>query len=277
MKVRRVHTKYWKPGTGYLDEIGNALKDIVEDRDIVAVSEKAVSVALGNIADERRVNPKFSARLLAKFWMRVVWGYILGYLCHLKISTVRRLRRYPLLEGARHKELVLERVGMLQALRFGSEGGIDASNIADSYVCLPLNNPVKKAKEIYEKILTETGKSVIVMIVDSDKTYSLRNLHLSPTKTSLPRIFCRGGFLLYLAGRVFKLKPRSTPKAVFPPDVMTVEEALHIAEVSHHVRGHGAGRTVWDMAERFNVGFTGVSWQMLLNLRHYPIVIVRRE
>jgi F420-0:gamma-glutamyl ligase-like protein len=39
--------------------------------------------------------------------------------------------------------------------------------------------------------------------------------------------------------------------------------------------GAGAGKTVWDMAERFQVNLTGVTWKMLMKIRHYPIVVLR--
>jgi F420-0:gamma-glutamyl ligase-like protein len=52
---------------------------------------------------------------------------------------------------------------------------------------------------------------------------------------------------------------------------------LTLANVSHRVRGHGAGRTVWDMAKRFGVGLTEVTWDMLRLVDHYPIAILRVE
>ena len=57
----------------------------------------------------------------------------------------------------------------------------------------------------------------------------------------------------------------------------SAEEALEIAEVANRVRGFGAGRTVWDMAERFGVGLADVSWGMLETVKHKPIVIVRSK
>jgi F420-0:gamma-glutamyl ligase-like protein len=56
---------------------------------------------------------------------------------------------------------------------------------------------------------------------------------------------------------------------------LNVEEALNIAELANRSRGFGAGRTVWDMAERFKVDLTDVSWEMLERVKHKPVVIVR--
>jgi F420-0:gamma-glutamyl ligase-like protein len=56
-----------------------------------------------------------------------------------------------------------------------------------------------------------------------------------------------------------------------------VEEALTIAEIANRARGYGAGRTVWEMAEKFKVDLTDVSWKMLEKVEHKPIVIVRKS
>lgn len=39
---------------------------------------------------------------------------------------------------------------------------------------------------------------------------------------------------------------------------------------------YGAGRTVWDMSRRFGVDFSNVTWEMLEQVDHFPIVLVRR-
>jgi F420-0:gamma-glutamyl ligase-like protein len=275
MKVRRIASRYWKPNTDYISEICRLVEGKAGDGDILAVSEKAISVASGNIADEEKIHPRYASRILVYIWMKIIWGYILGYICHLKKSTIEHLRKYPYLEGARHKQLALERAGLLQALRFGSEGGIDASNLPYSYVSLPLEDPEKVARRLHDAIRHETGKKVTVFIVDSDKAYSLGGMHLSPTKTTYPGISSKGGFLLYLLGRIFKLKPRSTPKASYPL-TLEAEKALDLAEKAHCVLGDGAGLTAWEMAEHFKVNLSGVTWQMLSSIKHHPIALFRR-
>jgi len=276
LKARRIKTRYWRPGTDYRGEVLAAVGRLVEEGDILTVSEKAISVARGNIIDESKVQPGLLARFLARCWMRGCWGYLLGFLCRLRRPTIERLRRYPLEEGARHKQVVLNVAGLSQALRFGSEGGIDSSNLPYSYSCLPLEDPALEAANIGEAIKRATGKGVTVLIVDSDKTYSWRRLRLSPTQVKFRGIRSGGGFPAYLIGRLLKLKPQATPKAVYPQNKLRVEEALEVAELCHHVRGHGSGRTVWEMAERFKVGLTDVTWEMLETLDHYPLVLLRR-
>jgi F420-0:gamma-glutamyl ligase-like protein len=275
-KALAVTTEYWKPKTDFVERIVEAIKDRVADGDFVVVSEKAISTAMGNIVDESGVKPNLSARLICSFWMRIIWGYFLGYLCRLRRKLIYHLRQYPLDEGSRHKQIALERAGFLQALMFGSEGGIDGSNLAYSFVSLPLKDADKIAKEIREQILLRLQKNVFVMITDTDKTYSFRNLHFTPRPKPIEGIHSFGGFLAYVVGRMFKLKRRATPIALAGCK-LDVENALEIAEVANRVRGHGAGRTVWDMAEKFKVRLADVSWEMLATVKHKPVVVVRTK
>jgi len=103
----------------------------------------------------------------------------------------------------------------------------------------------------------------------------LRGIHLSPTKTYFPGLSSKGGFLIYILGRMLKLKPRSTPKAVYP-STLAAEGALDLAERAHCALGAGAGKTAWDMAEQFNVELSCVTWEMLCSVKHYPIALFRQ-
>ncbi|MCW4044566.1 MAG: coenzyme F420-0:L-glutamate ligase [Candidatus Bathyarchaeota archaeon] len=271
-----VTTKYWTPKTNYLKEIIDALASRVDNSDFVVVSEKAVSTALGNIVDENRINPSFNAKLIAEVWMRFMWGYALGIMCRFGQRLLRRLREYPVGAGSRHKQLALQHAGLLQALMFGSEGGVDGSNLPYAYVSLPLKNAYALAEAIQQQIWSELRKKVVVIIVDTDKTYSFRNFHFTPRPNPLKGIHSHGGICAYVVGRLFKLKRRSTPLAVAGCRLQA-EEALKIAAVSDRARGPGAGATVWDMASRFEVAVTEVSWDMLMQFKHKPIVLVRKS
>jgi len=273
-KTVAVESRYWKPGDDYITQLIEAIENIVEDEDFVTVSEKAVSTSLGNLVDEKNVEPSRLARFIAKYWMRIVWPYILGPLCHLRQKTIEFLRSYPTEEGRFHKQLALEQSGFLQALMHGSEGAIDGSNLPYSYVSLPLENAQKIAQELSERIRSELGKRVTVAIVDTDKTYSLKGFHFTPRPNPIKGIHSFGGFLAYVAGRSLKLKKRATPVAVAGSRI-TTEEALEIAKIANRTRGTGAGTTVWDMAKTFNVNLTGVTWKMLDSVKHRPIVIIR--
>jgi F420-0:gamma-glutamyl ligase-like protein len=270
-----VTTKYWKLGEDYANEIIKVIGKRVDNGDFVVVSEKALSTALNNIIDESHVYPSLNAKLISKLWMRIVWGYFLGVACHLGQRLLRRLREYPLEAGSRHKQVALQHAGLPQALMFGSEGGIDGSNLPYSYVSLPLNNACKLAEEIRQRIWLELRKKVTVIIVDTDKTYSFRNFHFTPRPKPMKGIQSLAGICSYIIGRFLKLKKRSTPLAVAGCSLQA-EEALKIAHIADRARGPGSGATVWDMAARFKVEITGVSWDMLAKLKHKPIVIVRK-
>ncbi|MFQ6073800.1 MAG: coenzyme F420-0:L-glutamate ligase [Candidatus Bathyarchaeia archaeon] len=271
-----VATPYWKPGEDFLQIILDSVRGKIDDGDFLTISEKAISTALCNILDESSIRPGLLARFLAKYWMRLVWGYVLGPLCHLKKETIRRFRAYPIREGSAHKQVALRYAGFLQALMHGSEGAIDGSNLPYSYVSFPLKNAQAVANQIKSRIKTELGKKVVVMIIDTDKTYSLGNFHFTPRPKPIRGIRSCGGVVAYVLGRFFKLKRRSTPVAMAGSKLGT-DKALTVAEIANRTRGFGAGRTVWDMAETFNVALTGVSWEMLSEIEHKPIVILRRR
>jgi len=274
-KTIAVVTPFWRPATDYIKQIINALKDKVHDGDIVTISEKAISTASENIVDEGTVNAGSLAKFLVRYWMRLVWGNVLGRLCHLRKKTITRFRSYPLEEGAKHKQVVLEESGFSQALLHGSEGGIDGSNLAYSFVGLPLKNAQRVAEQIQEKIEHDLGKKVMVIITDTDKTYSFRNFHFTPRPQPIPGIQSHAAFFAYIAGRLFRLRRRATPIAISGSSI-SVEEALQLAEKADKARGFGAGRNVWDMADKLNVSLTGVTWEMLEKIEHTPIVILRQ-
>jgi F420-0:gamma-glutamyl ligase-like protein len=271
-----VATDYWKPSEEYVSSILNAVEKRVADSDFVVLSEKALSTALGNIIDESSVSPSFTAKLISRLWMRVVWGYFLGVLCHFGQRLLRRLRGYPFDVGSRHKQVALQQAGLLQALMWGSEGGVDGSNLPYSYVSLPLSKPYELAAAIQRQIWLKLKKKVFVIITDTDKTYSFRNFHFTPRPKPMKGIHSVGGVTAYVIGRIFRFRKRPTPLAVAGGELQA-KEALKIANIADRARGPGSGATVWDMAARFNVGATGISWDMLSQVKHKPIVIVRRK
>ena len=271
-----VATKYWKPGEKYLNRILTAIEKRVADGDFVVVSEKALSTAQGNIIDESGIRPSFNAKLISRLWMRIVWGYFLAALCRFGQRLTRRLREYPLEAGSRHKQIALQQAGLLQALMWGSEGGIDGSNLPYSYVSLPLEKPYALAEELHQQIWLKLKRKVFVLIVDTDKTYSFRNFHFTPRPKPMKGIHSLGGVTAYIIGRTFRFRKRPTPLAM-AGGRLQAKEALKIANIADRARGPGSGATVWDMAARFNVAVTGMSWEMLAKIKHKPVVIVRMK
>jgi F420-0:gamma-glutamyl ligase-like protein len=270
-----LRTNYWKPKTDFVEEIVKALKGKVAEGDFVVVSEKAISTAKAAIIDETVFEPTFFAKALATLWMPVAWGHFLGVLCHFGQRLLRRLKEYPTGPGSRHKQVALQYAGLWQALMFGSEGGIDGSNLPFSLVSFPLKTASQDAEIIRQKILETLRRKVTVIIVDSDKTYSFRNFHFTPRPRPMKGISSHGGIFAYIMGRVLKLRRRPTPLALSGSKV-TAEDAIAISNVADKARGPGSGATVWDMAARFKVSTTGVTWDMLTQVKHKPIVIVRR-
>jgi F420-0:gamma-glutamyl ligase-like protein len=268
-------TRFWRPGADYLSAIVHAIEKSVRDGDFVVVSEKALSTALGNMLDEDKFVPSSTARVLAKYWMRWGWGYGVGVICGFGQRLLRRLREYPVESGSRHKQVALQQSGLMQAFMFGSEAGIDGSNLPYSLVSLPLPDSDPVAEQIRRYIRQCLGKKVAVVIVDTDKTYTFHNFHFTPRPNPLRGINSRGNIVAYVLGRLFRLRRRSTPLAVAGCE-MSAETALTIANVADRARGPGSGATVWDMAARFKVAATGVSWEMLEKITHKPIVIVRK-
>jgi F420-0:gamma-glutamyl ligase-like protein len=271
-----VATSYWKPNSNYAEKILSALNGKIEDGDFVVISEKALSTATGNIIDESKIKLGSAARFLAGFWMRKIWGYPLGVLCHFGPRLLQRLRDYPLESGSQHKQVALEQAGVLQALMFGSEGGIDGSNLAYSYVSLPLEDADVLAQQIQKKVRLKLGKTVCIIVADTDKTYKFKNFYFTPRPTALKGIQAFGAVATYVLGRALMLRKSSTPLAVAGCS-LGAGEALKITNIADRARGPGSGATVWDMAARFRVGVSGVSWDMLDTVKHKPIVIVRRN
>ncbi|MFQ6135006.1 MAG: coenzyme F420-0:L-glutamate ligase [Nitrososphaerales archaeon] len=273
-KATALRTGYWRPGVDYRSIILKIISGVVSDGDFVVVSEKAVSIAKNRLIDESRVEPGLAARLLSKVWMRWIWGHLLGRVCHMTRKTRQRLRNYPLKEGAAHKQVCLTYTGLLQTLRHGSEGGIDVTNLPYSYACLPLKNTQQEAEELQRLILSETGRRVSVMIVDTDKTYRLGGRNYTPLPKAIPGITAGGGVVTYILCRMLRCRRRATPMG-YVGTSQSVEFLLNIAETANRARGVGAGRTPWHMAERFGVGLTAVTWEMLERVAHYPVVVVK--
>jgi F420-0:gamma-glutamyl ligase-like protein len=274
LKVKRIRTRYWRPGEDYAKIIAESLKSHVDDGDFVVVSEKAISTAKGNIIDEGKIKPGLVAKLLASIWMRFVWGRFLGYVCNLQRDAIEHLINYPYIEGASHKQLAIRTSTVLQSLKHGSEGGIDLSNLPYAYACLPLKDPYESAEEIRLEILKTTSKSINVILSDTDSTFTYRNVHFTTHPNPIKGILSYGGFITYILGRFFELKQRATPIAIVGIE-LSIEDVLRLAELAHRARGSGAGRTVWNVAKRFDVGFNEVSWGMMNNVPHYPVVLIR--
>ncbi len=158
---------------------------------------------------------------------------------------------------------------------FGSEGGIDGSNLPYSYVSLPLKNADEISREIQNLIWLRLKKNVCVIIADTDKTYKFHSFFFTPRPKPLKGIHSLGASTAFILGRILKLKKSSTPLTAAGCNLLA-SEALKITNIADKARGPGSGATVWDMAARFHVEVNDVTWEMLEAIRHKPIVIVRK-
>ena len=275
VRIKAIRTSYWLPRSDYCEIILNSIKNFITNGDVLVVSEKAISTAEKNFFDENNVIPGLSAKFLAMFWMRIIWGYFLGRICHFRTEQINHLRNYPFKEGSAHKQLVLNLSGLLQALKYGSEGGIDINNMPYSYACLPLTNSLECAKLIYNKIYSKTGKSITILIADTDSTFSLRNIHITSRPNPLRGIASFGSVFFYILGRALRLRQNATPLALFGPN-LSINEALKFSELAHHARGYGVGRTIWETSEKLGIQFNGLTWDLLKQTNHFPLVLIRR-
>ncbi|MEM3607918.1 MAG: coenzyme F420-0:L-glutamate ligase [Candidatus Bathyarchaeia archaeon] len=266
-------TRLWMPGTDYLNLIAERVRGRIRDGDLLVVSEKPLSTALGYVFDEAHANPGLLARGIAGFWTRIIWGRILGPFTGMRDESLERLRSYPTMEGARHKELALRLKGLMAALKPWSEGGLDASNLPYSYCAAPPPDPRRIAYGIRDFLRQKLGVDAAVAVIDSDKTYLLRNIGLSSRDSEVPGIV-NLGFLSFLLGRKLRLRAYATPVA-YVGGPIPLRGLLRVASAADRAMGSGAGDTVWDMAETFNTDLTGVSWEMLAGIPHRPIAIVR--
>jgi F420-0:gamma-glutamyl ligase-like protein len=271
--TKTFRAKYWLPGTNFFEILLEFSMSSAKDNDFIIISEKAISTALGRLVNEEKIIPSFSAKCLTKFWMRKIWGYFISVIARINRLNTERIRKYPLKEGAAHKQTVLTYCKPIYALKNFSEGGIDVSNLPYKYASLPLTDAQEIAEKISSLIFEKTGINLIIMITDSDKTFSLKSIHFSSRPTFVKRIYNIGP-IAYVIGRFFKMRARSTPIAISKN--IEVEEALRISAISNKARKFGAGRTAWDVATRFGTKMTDVSWDMLKNCEHRPIVIVRK-
>ncbi len=278
-KLVPVRDRYWKVGSGAVRNALRALKDVtLTDGDVVLLSEKAVAVAEGELIDESRYEPGRLARWLAKYWMRIVWGRILGPLLKdvmdppLRDETVENFRRYPLEEGARHKQMVLEEFGLKHALEPLSEAGVDVGNVPGTCAAPVPESAGDVARELRERLMEERDVDVAVVVGDTDKTFELLGIKFTTIARAHPPIKAGTGIFGFLVGRLLAETLGPTPVAIAGD--LDVEEAIRLLERAEEVRTKGAGRTVYDMMREAGDP-SGIDEEFLDSFEHVPIVVAR--
>jgi F420-0:gamma-glutamyl ligase-like protein len=83
-----------------------------------------------------------------------------------------------------------------------------------SYVSFAAQKCLRVGTADTPQIRHRLGKSVCVIIADTDKTYRFHNFYFTPRPNPLKGIHSGGGVFVYVLGRVLGFKRSSTPLAV---------------------------------------------------------------
>lgn len=271
-KTIPIHTNYIHPNQPY-DIIIEALEYNVEDNDFLVISETPIAISQGRIVDESKFKPSWRAYLLADWWSKYLWGYILGPLLGMKRRTVKNLKKLPT-EARSHKELILRYYGWKHALKPASEAGVNLSNVPGTYVSLLPEQTDEVVEDIMAKIYARTGKKVTVIIIDTDATYRFAGVNFTSLPYAIPEIKSNLGIFAYLLGRIGTIQG-PTPLAV--SRVMNLETILQVSLMAEECQKKNeiTMETIYDMIQTFKEGFSGVTVEMLDSVPHTPAVIVR--
>ncbi|RLE56612.1 MAG: F420-0--gamma-glutamyl ligase [Thermoprotei archaeon] len=171
------------PGTDLartIVESANRLGIGIRDGDVIVVTSKVVSKAMGLLVKISDVRPSTKARIIARILGKPAWEVelilrnskrILGaFPAHmlLKHSTILnyisrdRDRALKVIESDRY--LMIVDVGY----RVATDAGIDTSNVPSGYVCLPPSDPDRVARGIRDRIRELTGCDVAVILSDTE-------------------------------------------------------------------------------------------------------------
>lgn len=228
---------------------------------------------MGSVYDESPLKSSRLAKILAQFWIPKIWGHCLGPFTKMSIENIHHLQAYPIKEGAKHKQLALQLQGLFAALKPWSEGGVDVTNLPYSYSVSPIKSPSIVTDLIQQKIYHVMNKKINVLLSDSDKTYLFKNIGFASRPSTIPGLL-NGGFLSFIIGRKFHLPAYATPVA-YSGSPYSLPFLLKLTSLADRVMGYGAGPTAWDMARQFSSGLTQVTWEMLSNISHYPVSLIR--
>jgi F420-0:gamma-glutamyl ligase-like protein len=272
--------KYWIPGTNVVDEIVKAYGKLLRDGDLIAISEKAICTAKGNIYDESRivsVDPitKISSYIVNK----VLWGKVLS--SKLPSEAVEMIRWVPIRYVASHKKLALKYGGLIQFLKPYSEAGIDATNLPYTYVSLPLREADREARYIKYKVERKLKIKVNILIIDTDRTFKIKgvdSIAITTRPSTIKGLIDMGG-LGFIIGKIFKNKffeEYPTPIA-YKGEYMNLTDILRATKFADKLMGHGFGRDVMEMLRRVGKGsFEEIKWIDMYRIKHYPAVVIRK-
>lgn len=265
-----IETGYIKPNEN-LDSIIEPAKELMEDGDYLVIAETPISVSHGRLVDEANYRPGLTAKFLAGFWSKYLWGYVLGPLLGIKKRTIRNLRRLPP-ETQAHKEVVLQLYGLKHALKPASEAGIDLSNAPGTSVSLLPENPERVACEIRDEI----DKDVTVMIIDTDATYMKNGKYFTGLPIAIDGIEANKGVFGYVKGQLCE-NMGSTPLGCSRD--ISVEEGLKMANIAEDYQRslETAMATIHSVKSVLGTDEGEVTVEALDSITHTPAVIIREK
>lgn len=272
--------KYWIPGTNVIDEIVKAYGKLLRDGDLIAISEKAICTAKGNIYDESRITSVDPITKISSYIVnKVLWGKVLS--SKLPSEAVEMIRWVPIRYVASHKKLALKYGGLIQFLKPYSEAGIDATNLPYTYVSLPLREADREARYIKYKVERKLKIKVNILIIDTDRTFKIKgvdNIAITTRPSTIKGLIDMGG-LGFIIGKIFKNKffeEYPTPIA-YKGEYMNLTDILRATKFADKLMGHGFGRDVMEMLRRMGKGsFEEIKWIDMYRIKHYPAVVIRK-
>lgn len=281
IKLFKKSFKYWFPGCNFVREIVSRYRRFLDDGSIIVITEKAVSVALGNIYDESVIKLDFTSKYFTKIVNSYLWGRILYKSFRRGDDFLELVVRVPLEYLAIHKKLSLKYGGPLHFIKPYSEGGIDTTNLPYYYVSLPLRNADKVVQEISEDLTKLVGKDIYVLLIDSDRTFKPK--HISSIAISTRPSYVKGvidlGGLGYILGRLLTKRFTEYPTPVaYEGYWFGLPRILKIARMVEKSIGYGLGKSAIEMLKNLGKSsFNDVRWVDMNKVKHYPVVVVRVE
>lgn len=161
----------------------------LNDRDIVVITSKIVSLFENNTIERSTIRPRKRVKILAKLFnfdpvileLILQEGKIMAVLPQKKIAKDPRILNQQLKLSNNPQATITalkERFANLAMVRkfklLFDSAGIDTSNTPDGYITLLPENPVKSAIKIRNNLEKKTGKKLATIITDS--LYSSRRV-----------------------------------------------------------------------------------------------------
>ncbi|ABR54867.1 protein of unknown function DUF129 [Methanococcus vannielii SB] len=282
--AKPIRTRYIDRGEDFILESISSLKKEIEnglkikDGDFLVVSEKFIATSEDNFVDESLFKPKFLA-YFTYYLSKYCWGYILGPLLGTRKDRILNLRKIPKKETLRHKQVVIENVGLIYALKPASEGGIDLTNVPGTYAALLPKNPEKSAENLYLKIKSELGLDLVIMVIDTDATYKFFKWYVTALPIAIDGIISKIGVFGYILGKFGKLLKNgglcgATPLAITGNSIYktySLEKLLDIAEISDNSQVPYT-KSIHDLMKKYKT--FEVTVDVLKEMEHSPLVAI---